>query len=55
MPFLTILNEQVLKKYICDQNHILDIERGTLGLTSLKISATASVDHDLCVARFLKL
>ena len=40
LRFLTILNEPILKKYMCEQNDFLDIERGTWGPSTLKILAT---------------
>ena len=40
LRFLTILNEPILKKYMCEQNDFLDTERDTWGLLTLKISAT---------------
>ena len=40
LRFLTILNEPILKKYMCDQNDFLDTERDTWGLLTLKISST---------------
>ena len=40
MLFLAILNDPLLKKYVCDQTDFLDIERDTWGLLTLKIWAT---------------